>query len=134
DTVIAATLEILRQRHRHAADAAAEIEHAFLRREVAQLDEPAQELDADREKAAIADEDALLGRNGQKVVAQDLSRPPIELLALGILRRQALGKRAHRRPPARNTRSTIGAGSLSAKSTISRSIAFDQRSAWRRRL
>ena len=63
--------EVLRERHGHAADAAADVEHPVFTAQATDLDEVAQEFRADRPEVAVADEDAAGGRLGEETVGLD---------------------------------------------------------------
>src|SRR5690349_14556262 len=81
DAVIAALsgVEILRQGHGHAADAAADVEDALMRLEPADADEMAEEFGADGAIIAIPDEDRIRWRMRHEAVALQRGQQPVEL-------------------------------------------------------
>lgn len=77
--VAAATrVEILRQRQRRAAGAAARIEHRVIRLEPAEADKMAEKFRADGPEIAVTDQSSTFGRHRHEVVRQVLRRQPVD--------------------------------------------------------
>src|SRR6185437_12396638 len=75
-------IQILGERNGHAANAAADVEHAVFRPQAAQADEMAQKLRADGPEIAVPDEHAARIRLRQKAVAQDRLHQPADAILL----------------------------------------------------
>ncbi len=83
-------VEILRQWHRHAADAAADVEDALMRLQSADANEMPEEFGADRAKVAVADEDRIRRRVRHEAVRLQRGHEPVELGPGRILHRNRL--------------------------------------------
>lgn len=70
----------MRERDRHAADAAADVEYAALRLQAAHANEMAKKLGAHSLEIAIADKDAVRVRARQEAVAQHGIRQPADMI------------------------------------------------------
>ena len=75
-------IQILGERNGHAANAAADVEHAVFRPQAAEADEMAQKLRADGPEISVADEHAARFRLRQKAVAQDSLHQPMDAILL----------------------------------------------------